>query len=402
METLIAFTACLFLIALGDIISIISKAKIPVMAAIIFLYLLATSLGMPKNYPEISGLAAFGELLFPFFVAAVTTNILPRDLMFQWKFIVIGCIASSFSLLLTVLAGSLFLDASTVFSGAIVTCGGAFTGGMLVIDRLKEIGRSELIALPLLLTMLLDAIGQPIGSFVTKRYILRLKKNWDFSAPSSCTENPPKKYNRYHQPFDSPENPSPYCSAWIPPRYETSAVALFQLAVVVFLSHLLGEATGLGWAFILVILGVTGSFLGFFRLDMMRRTESAGLIMVAIFSMVFQMLGDLSLQLVMDQLFPVVLITLISLPGLLIGGAIGAKLLGCDPMLGMVSSIGLFYFFPGVQNIVTEVTRSNIENSEQYESIFRRVSTPSIIAAFAGSRFCLLISAVLIPLVFHS
>lgn len=162
METILALTVCLLIIALGDVISIVSRAKIPAMAAMIVLYLLATSLGMPKNYPELSGLAEIGSVMFPFFVAAVTTNILPKDLLEQWKFIIVGCVASGVSLLLTVLVGGLILGIPTAFSGAVVTCGGAFTGGMLVIERLKDLGLPELTALPLLLTMTIDALGQPI------------------------------------------------------------------------------------------------------------------------------------------------------------------------------------------------------------------------------------------------
>lgn len=72
----------------------------------------------------------------------------------------------------------------------------------------------------------------------------------------------------------------------------------------------------------------------------------------------------------------------------------------CEPMLGIVASIGLFYFFPGVQNIITEVARTNIEDSDHYSLIFQHISTPSIITTFIGSRFCLLLAAVFIPIVF--
>ena len=130
MEMIVAFTACVLLVALGDILSIASRAKIPAMAGIILLYLAATALGMPRDWPTLSGLAPLGDLMFPVFVAAVTTNILPRDVVRQWKFILIGCIAVGVSMLVTVLAGGALLGFSTAFSGAVVTCGGAFTGGM--------------------------------------------------------------------------------------------------------------------------------------------------------------------------------------------------------------------------------------------------------------------------------
>ena len=103
---IVAFTACVLLVALGDILSIASRAKIPAMAGIILLYLAATALGMPQDWPTLSGLAPLGDLMFPVFVAAVTTNILPRDVVRQWKFILIGCIAVGASMLVTVLAGT--------------------------------------------------------------------------------------------------------------------------------------------------------------------------------------------------------------------------------------------------------------------------------------------------------
>ena len=83
----------------------------------------------------------------------------------------------------------------------------------------------------------------------------------------------------------------------------------------------------------------------------------------------------------------------------LLGGALGAKLLGCDPFLGAVASIGLFYFFPGVQNIVTEVCRSCAEGEEEYAALYRHLAPPAIITAFMGSRFCLLLTALLLPVV---
>ena len=53
MEMIVAFTACVLLVALGDILSIASRAKIPAMAAIITAFmgsrfcLLLTALLLP-------------------------------------------------------------------------------------------------------------------------------------------------------------------------------------------------------------------------------------------------------------------------------------------------------------------------------------------------------------------
>lgn len=394
MEVIAAFTCCVLLVALGDALSIASRAKIPAMAGIILLYLIAVSLGMPKDWPTLSGLAPMGNIMFPVFVAAVTTNILPIDVIRQWKFILIGCISSGFSMLLTVLLGGVVLGFPTAFTAAAVTCGGAFTGGMLVMEQARTMGAEELIALPLLLAMAVDAVGQPIGAWMIKRYVNRWKrgtKNTEQLQPLKKEEH----RNRYGQQYNSPENPSPFFTSWIPPKYETQAMALFQLAIAVFLAEWLGEQTGLGWAFMLVIIGLLGNFFGFFRLNMLERTASSGLIMCSIFAMVFDMLNDLTVELVLEQFFPFFITIILGISGLIVGGILGAKLLGCDPFLGAVASIGLFYFFPGVQNVISEVCRTQAENEEEYQSLYRHLATPSIITAFMGSRFSLLFTALL-------
>lgn len=401
MEAIIAFTVCIALIALGDVLSIASKAKLPVMAGIILLYLAAVSLGMPKIYPEASGLAALGNVLFPVFVAALTTNILPRDVVKEWRFILIGCIASGFALVFTILAGGLFFDLPTVFSGAVVTCGGAFTGGILVMDYAQGMGMAQAFTLPLLLATTLDLVGQPIGSFVMRRYVKKLINSNAYKNAAQEQKDPekPARLNPYEQPYSSPENPSPFFTAWIPPQYETEAVALFQLAFTVLLAYWLGDLTGLGWAFMLVLIGLAGSFLGCYRLNMIQRTSSSGLMMCAIFCMVFQMLNDLSLPLIVSQIVPYLVIVLLSCTGLILGGMLGAKLFGYDPLLGAVAAIGLFYFFPGVQNIINEVTRSYSRSTDEYRYIVSTVSTPAIITAFMGSRFCLLAGTLLMPVI---
>lgn len=393
MEVFAAFTACILLVALGDALSIASKAKIPAMAEIVLLYLAAVTLGMPREWPTLSGLAPMGDMMFPLFAAAVTTNILPIDMIREWKFILIGCISVGFSMLLTIVLGGMILGFSTAFTGAAVTCGGAFTGGMLVMNYAEEMGQEALIALPLLLAMTVDAVGQPIGAWITRKYVERWKK--EKNTEDSEYPKREERTNRYGCRYSSPENPSPFFTSWIPPKYETQAVALFQLAIAVFLAEWLGELTDLGWAFLLVVIGLLGNFFGFFRLNMLERTASSGLIMCSIFAMVFDMLNDLTAELVIEQFIPFLITVFFGLFGLIIGGMLGAKLLGCNPLLGAVASVGLFYFFPGVQNVISEVCREQVENEEEYQRLYRHLATPSIITAFMGSRVSLLFTALL-------
>lgn len=400
MEVLIAFAICMAFVAMGDVLSLVTKAKIPALAGAIILYLIFIWCGMPQQFPEVSGMAALGDVLFPVFVAALATSVLPMTMVKEWRFMIIGFMGVIGGFLFTVVVGGIFFDYREMFAGAMTTCGAGFTGGVLVLDRLKELGMTEMLTVPLLLATTIDAIGQPVGSFLMQKYVKGLIHSDAYLNEKTvvAANYASVKLNRYNQPYDSPENPSPWFTSWIPPKYETEAVALFQIIVVVAISYFLGNLTGLGWSFIVVIIGLLGNFLGYYRMDMMERTKSSGIIMAAIFIMVFQMLNDLTLSAILEKIVPILAIVILSGAGLIVGGMLGAKLFGYDPWLGAASTIGLFYLFPGVKNIINEVARSLSRNEEERAFIISKVSAPAIITASMGGKLCLLCGTLLIPI----
>lgn len=399
MAPIIALTICFAFVAFGDVVSLKTKAKFPALAVAIVAYLIAIWLGMPKNYPEISGLAALGDILFPLFVAGLATSVIPMAMVKNWKFIIIGCMAVVFSLALTVIIGSLFYDPREMFAAAMTTSGAGLTGGLLVLDRLKSVGLTEMLTVPLLLACTIDAIGQPIGSLITRKYAKKLIVNDSYLNDKIVDDNNMGKLTKYGAPYNSPENPSPRFTAWIPPKYETEAIAFLQLIIVTALATVLGKVTGLGWSLVLIVLGFGGTFLGFFRLNMLERTQSYGFVMAAIYALLFQMLNDMTLQEILSKIFPILLPVVLGGAGLILGGMLGAKLFGFDPWLGASATIGLFYLFPGVKNVINEVARSLARNEEEKAYLIAKISPSCIISASIGGKFCLLAGAILIPII---
>lgn len=400
MAAIIAITICFLFTAFGDVFSLKTKAKFPALAASIVAYLIAIWLGMPKEYPDVSGLATLGDILFPVFVAGLATSVIPMSMVKNWKFIIIGCIGVIFGLLLTVLVGGIFYSPKEMFAGAMTTAGAGLTGGLLVIERLKEVGLVEMLTVPLLLACTIDAIGQPVGSFIMRKYVRKLTTSDAYLTDTIVEGDGSGRLNRYGTPFNSIENPSPWITSWIPPKYETEAVAFLQLMIAVALATLIGDATGLGWSLTLIIIGLGGTLLGFFRVNMLERTQTYGFVMVAIYALLFQMLNDMTPQMILDKIVPILLTVILSGIGLVIGGMLGAKLFKYDPWLGASATIGLFYLFPGVKNIIEEVARSMARNEEERAYIVAKVSPPCIITASIGSKFCLLVGTVLIPIIF--
>ena len=121
--------------------------------------------------------------------------------------------------------------------------------------------------------------------------------------------------------------------------------------------------------------------------------------MAAIYALLFQMLNDMTLQEIMAKIVPLLLVILLSGVGLVLGGMLGAKVFGFDPWLGASATIGLFYLFPGVRNVINEVARSLSRNEEERLYLGEKISPSCIIAASMGSKFCLLAGVLLMPLI---
>ena len=60
----IAIVICFAFVSLGDIVSLKTKAKFPSLAVAIVAYLIAIWCGMPKTYPDVSGLRHWGIYCF--------------------------------------------------------------------------------------------------------------------------------------------------------------------------------------------------------------------------------------------------------------------------------------------------------------------------------------------------
>lgn len=253
--------------------------------------------------------------------------------------------------------------------------------------------------LPLLLACTIDAIGQPVGSLITRKYAGKLIASDAYLTDKIVDHSDGGKLNKWGAPFNSSENPSPRFCAWIPPKYETEAVAFLQLIVVTALAMWLGGITGLGWSIVLILLGFGGTFIGLFRMNMLDRTQTGGFVMAAIYALLFQMLNDMTLQEIMAKIVPLLLVILLSGVGLVLGGMLGAKVFGFDPWLGASATIGLFYLFPGVRNVINEVARSLSRNEEERLYLVEKISPSCIIAASMGSKFCLLAGVLLMPLI---
>lgn len=95
IEIATAALICFAIIGAGELVSYFTKAFFPSMAAALFIYLILTWVGMPKDYVTIAGFEHIGELAMLFFIVHLASSVLPSDYIKNIKSVIIALAAST-------------------------------------------------------------------------------------------------------------------------------------------------------------------------------------------------------------------------------------------------------------------------------------------------------------------
>ena len=383
-EVMFAATICIALVAFGDFISLITRAVLPSMAVSLLVYMVLTWFGMPKNYPEISGFAVLGSVVLPLILIHLATMVAPAEFVKQWRSVVVSLFAVLGGFIFCLGAGSLLFGLPKMLAGAGAVCGGAALAGIAAVNKLTNLGLMEIMVIPLMLISLVDAFGQPIAANILRRYAFHLRNTDSYLKEAKSQNLDSLKLARDGVPFGSEENPSPRFNAWIPKKYETDGIILLKLFFLGTVSILIQGVTGVDSMLWCIVLGLLGTYTGFLRMNMLDRSNSYGICMAALIGYIFTMMNDVTPQLLLQELFPIAGLIILSALGLAVGGAVGAKIMGLHPILGAAAGVGIMFGFPGVLIVSSEVSKRIARNEEEREFIFQKAAPPMIIGAVSG------------------
>ena len=92
-----------------------------------------------------------------------------------------------------------------------------------------------------------DPLGQPIASFVLRKYAKRLSAEDAYLLEKAAKKEnaKPLRLTKAGVPYGSEENPSPWFRAWIPSKLEVDGVVLLGMALAVWAGVALEEFTGI-------------------------------------------------------------------------------------------------------------------------------------------------------------
>lgn len=361
-EPLVATVMLFALLALGEVISIYSKARIPMLMTAMIGYLLLTWTGVfPENILELSTLPALGALLIGPLIIHMGTLMPLSILKKQWRAVVISISGLIGALVLVLLIVPLVFDFETAASGV-----GPISGGVVALlittEKLTELGLTALIVVPVLIAAFQTPIGMPLISFFLKRYA------GHFVSTTEATE----------EEIESQKEE-------VPVRFnllKNNVILLFTVFVLAAAATVLSEWTGVHFTLFCLLFGILMLNGRLFPEGVLEKSNSFSFMMVALIFVIIGTMGGITPQDVVNNVPAVLLILICGVGGLAAGGFIASKAVGWHPFKGMPIALTALVGFPGDYIICEEVSRSTTDNQIDQTRVFNEIVTPMLIGGF--------------------
>lgn len=369
-EPVVTTMFILLLLGVGEFLSIISKARIPMLLVVTMGYLILLWTGVfPKGMVSSSVLGAFGSMMVAPLIVHMGTLVPFKLLKSQIKSVIIALTGIVVAAVLVITIIPLFFNYASAVSGV-----GPLTGGtiafVLTVEKLQDLNFPGLVTVPALVIAVQGLIGMPLAVIFLRRHAANVKNTTcSNKALQAAKENGTQSEEKKSQ-------------TWVPEKYQTSMLLLLQIFVGASLAVILGNATGISYSLWALVIGIVGSLIGFYNTRMLERSNSFGIAMAGLVMFTLGEMDDVTPGMFVGYIPVVVSIMVLGVIGIMVGGVIASKLLKWDLNKGIPVALMALIGFPGDYLLCAEVSRSVGENDEQQNAIFDEILTPMLVGGF--------------------
>lgn len=380
MTAILALVIVLAAMSLGDIVSIKTKAWIPsvFVTAIVFLFgfwwlfpkdvISTATLGMP--------VAGLGMYLL---VTHMGTLMNIKELISQWRTVVISIagICGIMALLLTV--GLIFFDKQTAIAGGPPLSGG-IVAAIIIKEAATALGNDKLAILAILIYVVQGFVGYPLTSILLKKEGNRLLKDL-----KNNKENVVEK-------IVSKESERKTLIPNLPEKYNTIYVVLLKLAFVAYLAdcftkfvnNTIFQNTVLSPFVTCLIFGIIAAELGLVDRQALNKANSFGWMITLLMAFIYEGLNKATPEMLLEVLLPLVEIIIIGVSGLLIFAFIVGKILKESPYMSLCIALNALYGFPPNYILTNEVIKSLASNNDESEYLTNKMLPKMLIGGFTS------------------
>ena len=362
-----SFMIVLIVFALGDIVGKITKGKLSGMMVVMLLFLVGflTKL-IPADIIDQGGLTALSKLAIAMVLFNMGTTLNVKQLIEEWRTVLMAALCMLASCLVMLLVSPI-IGFDTVLVGMPVINGAAMATSLMA-SAAAEKGLATAAALCAVIYSVQKFVGAPIASAMGIRYGKKLLKAY--------RENPAQfKKQETGNGASAKVSFADKHKEWY-----SANVMMALVAAGSWVAHILGDLTPINYSIWALLLGVVCAASGLVPTKPLQKSNSYGLMMVAVFGSIIPSLAKVSLSDLGTMAFQTIVLFAAALIGVALGGWVLPtwKLVG-DKDLAVGIGVEQFLGFPSNVVICREVGDAVGETPEEKAFIEDTLNVPYVV-----------------------
>ena len=362
-----SFMIVLIVFALGDIVGKITKGKLSGMMVVMLLFLVGflTKL-IPADIIDQGGLTALSKLAIAMVLFNMGTTLNVKQLIEEWRTVLMAALCMLASCVVMLLVSPI-IGFDTVLVGMPVINGAAMATSLMA-SAAAEKGLATAAALCAVIYSVQKFVGAPIASAMGIRYGKKLLKAY--------RENPAQfKKQETGNGASAKASFADKHKEWY-----SANVMMALVAAGSWVAHILGDLTPINYSIWALLLGVACAASGLVPTKPLQKSNSYGLMMVAVFGSIIPSLAKVSLSDLGTMAFQTIVLFAAALIGVaLVGWVLPTWKLVGDKDLAVGIGVEQFLGFPSNVVICREVGDAVGETPEEKAFIEDTLNVPYVV-----------------------
>ena len=362
-----SFMIVLIVFALGDIVGKITKGKLSGMMVVMLLFLVGflTKL-IPADIIDQGGLTALSKLAIAMILFNMGTTLNVKQLIEEWRTVLMAALCMLASCLVMLLVSPI-IGFDTMLVGMPVINGAAMATSLMA-SAAAEKGLATAAALCAVIYSVQKFVGAPIASAMGIRYGKKLLKAY--------RENPAQfKKQETGNGASAKVSFADKHKEWY-----SANVMMALVAAGSWVAHILGDLTPINYSIWALLLGVACAASGLVPTKPLQKSNSYGLMMVAVFGSIIPSLAKVSLSDLGTMAFQTIVLFAAALIGVaLVGWVLPTWKLVGDKDLAVGIGVEQFLGFPSNVVICREVGDAVGETPEEKAFIEDTLNVPYVV-----------------------
>lgn len=362
-----SFMIVLIVFALGDIVGKITKGKLSGMMVVMLLFLVGflTKL-IPADIIDQGGLTALSKLAIAMILFNMGTTLNVKQLIEEWRTVLMAALCMLASCLVMLLVSPI-IGFDTVLVGMPVINGAAMATSLMA-SAAAEKGLATAAALCAVIYSVQKFVGAPIASAMGIRYGKKLLKAY--------RENPAQ----FKKQETGNGTSAKVSFADKHKEWYSANVMMALVAAGSWVAHILGDLTPINYSIWALLLGVVCAASGLVPTKPLQKSNSYGLMMVAVFGSIIPSLAKVSLSDLGTMAFQTIVLFAAALIGVaLVGWVLPTWKLVGDKDLAVGIGVEQFLGFPSNVVICREVGDAVGDTPEEKAFIEDTLNVPYVV-----------------------